>query len=146
MKSFNRSAIHVLYNIFLNIFQNFFVSLTNLLTFFVFYYAWLWMYWCFCEKTSLPKAICLLTQNYKFVALYWRLAVLQVNNIVGQCPSVHCTTLGLLSWILRIYWGIRWWPHFYSVAIILFLTLRLLSADGPDINYLYQCTVSRRSG
>ena len=26
------------------------------------------------------------------------------------------------------------------------LTLTLLSAGGPDINYLYQCTVSRRSG
>ena len=26
------------------------------------------------------------------------------------------------------------------------LTLRLLSAGGPDITYLYQCTVSRPSG
>ena len=31
-------------------------------------------------------------------------------------------------------------------SFILVLTLRLLSAGGPDINYLYQCTVTRRSG
>ena len=71
----------------------------------------------------------------------WQTLRIEANALDTGDPTLATTPLRLIANQSKIRITIK-----KSLTGEHSLTLRLLSAGGSDINYLYQCTVSRRSG